>query len=90
MALDSFGKLAAATSTAGMTTKKYGCIGDSPIIGADTYADNQAGAISATGHGECFIRSVVAHDICSRVLYQGKHYSRLPTQCNEEASRYGW
>ncbi|PIE39553.1 MAG: beta-aspartyl-peptidase [Gammaproteobacteria bacterium] len=70
VALDKFGNLAAGTSTGGMTNKKYGRIGDSPIIGAGTYADNRACAISATGHGEYFIRAAVAHDICARVLYQ--------------------
>jgi beta-aspartyl-peptidase (threonine type) len=71
VALDSQGNLAAGTSTGGMTNKKYGRIGDSPIIGAGTYADNKACAISATGHGEFFIRAAVAHDICARVLYKG-------------------
>ncbi|NVJ51232.1 MAG: isoaspartyl peptidase/L-asparaginase [Gammaproteobacteria bacterium] len=71
VALDKDGNLAAATSTGGMTNKKFGRIGDSPIIGAGTYADNQACAISATGHGEYFIRAAVAHDICARVMYQG-------------------
>lgn len=71
VALDADGNLAAGTSTGGMTNKKYGRIGDSPIIGAGTYADNQACAISATGHGEYFIRAAVAHDICARVLYKG-------------------
>ncbi len=70
VALDSFGNLAAGTSTGGMTNKKYGRVGDSPIIGAGTYADNKACAISATGHGEFFIRAAVAHDICARVLYK--------------------
>ncbi len=70
VALDQEGNLAAATSTGGMTNKKYGRIGDSPVIGAGTYADNQACAISATGHGEYFIRAAVAHDICARVMYQ--------------------
>ncbi|WP_444997700.1 isoaspartyl peptidase/L-asparaginase family protein [Aliikangiella sp. IMCC44359] len=70
VALDQFGNLAAGTSTGGMTNKKYGRIGDSPIIGAGTYADNKACAISATGHGEYFIRAAVAHDICARVLYK--------------------
>ena len=70
VALDKQGNLAAGTSTGGMTNKKYGRIGDSPVIGAGTYADNHAGAISATGHGEYFIRAAVAHDICARVLYQ--------------------
>lgn len=70
VALDVHGNLAAGTSTGGMTNKKYGRIGDSPIIGAGTYADNQACAISATGHGEYFIRAAVAHDICARVKYK--------------------
>lgn len=70
VALDQKGNLAAATSTGGMTNKKYGRIGDSPIIGAGTYADNQSCAISATGHGEYFIRAAVAHDICARALYK--------------------
>jgi len=70
VALDQFGDLAAGTSTGGMTNKKFGRIGDSPIIGAGTYADNKACAISATGHGEFFIRAAVAHDICARVLYK--------------------
>lgn len=70
VALDKYGNLAAGTSTGGMTNKKYGRIGDSPVIGAGTYADNNACAISATGHGEYFIRAAVAHDICARVLYQ--------------------
>ncbi|PWK50059.1 isoaspartyl peptidase/L-asparaginase family protein [Pleionea mediterranea] len=70
VALDVNGDLAAGTSTGGMTNKKFGRIGDSPIIGAGTYADNQSCAISATGHGEFFIRAAVAHDICARVLYK--------------------
>lgn len=71
VALDRAGNLAAATSTGGMTAKRYGRVGDTPIIGAGTYADNAYGAISATGHGEYFIRAVVAHDICARVAYGG-------------------
>jgi beta-aspartyl-peptidase (threonine type) len=70
-ALDQNGNLAAGTSTGGMTNKKYGRIGDSPIIGAGTYANNKTCAISATGHGEYFIRSVVAHDISAMMEYQG-------------------
>ena len=54
-----------------MTNKRFGRIGDSPIIGAGTYADNSTCGISATGHGEYFIRAAVAHDICARVKYQG-------------------
>jgi len=71
VALDRKGVLAAGTSTGGMSNKKFGRIGDSPIIGAGTYADNNACAVSATGHGEYFIRAAVAHDICARVLYKG-------------------
>lgn len=71
VALDAQGNLAAATSTGGMTNKRWGRVGDSPIIGAGTYADNRSCAVSATGHGEYFIRATVARDICSRVQYQG-------------------
>jgi L-asparaginase / beta-aspartyl-peptidase len=70
VALDQHGNLAAATSTGGMTNKRFGRIGDSPIIGAGNYADELC-AVSATGHGEHFIRNVVAHDICARVHYGG-------------------
>lgn len=69
VALDSDGNLAAATSTGGMTNKRWGRVGDSPIIGAGTYADNRSCAVSATGHGEYFIRATVARDICSRVQF---------------------
>jgi len=71
VARDPAGNLAAATSTGGMTGKRYGRVGDSPIIGAGTYADNGSCAVSATGHGEYFIRTAVAHDICARVAYGG-------------------
>jgi len=69
VALDAQGNVAAATSTGGMTGKRWGRVGDSPIIGAGTYASNASCAVSATGHGEYFIRSVVAHDICAQVEY---------------------
>jgi L-asparaginase / beta-aspartyl-peptidase len=72
VALDSFGNIAAGTSTGGMTNKRFGRIGDSPIIGSGTFADNESCAVSATGHGEYFIRYNVAADICARVKYQGK------------------
>ncbi len=71
VARDRDGNLAAATSTGGMTNKRWGRIGDSPIIGAGTYADNASCAVSATGDGEYFIRAVVAHEICSRVRIGG-------------------
>lgn len=69
VALDKDGNIAAATSTGGMTNKRYGRIGDTPIIGAGTYADKSCG-VSATGHGEYFIRAAVTHDICARVKYK--------------------
>jgi beta-aspartyl-peptidase (threonine type) len=70
VALDAAGDLAAATSTGGMTNKQYGRVGDSPIIGAGTYANNETCAVSATGSGEYFIRAVVAHDIHALVAYR--------------------
>ncbi len=70
VALDSFGNLAAGTSTGGMTNKRFGRIGDSPIIGAGTFADNGTCAISSTGHGEFFIRWVVAYDISALMKYK--------------------
>ena len=72
VALDRDGNLAAATSTGGMTAKRWGRVGDSPIIGAGTYASNESCAVSATGHGEYFIQQVVAYDICARVKYLGE------------------
>lgn len=69
--LDGWGNIVAGTSTCGMTAKRYGRIGDSPVIGAGTYADNASCAVSATGHGEYFIRYNVAADICARMNYQG-------------------
>ncbi|MBZ0222798.1 MAG: isoaspartyl peptidase/L-asparaginase [Dokdonella sp.] len=71
VALDQAGHLAAATSTGGMTNKRYGRVGDSPIIGAGTYANAKC-AVSATGWGEYYIRAVAAHDICARHEYAGK------------------
>ncbi|WP_417591514.1 isoaspartyl peptidase/L-asparaginase family protein [Owenweeksia hongkongensis] len=72
--LDKNGNLAAGTSTGGMTGKRYGRIGDSPIIGAGTYADNNTCAISCTGHGEYFIRYAVAHDVSSRMAYGNQSF----------------
>ena len=69
VALDMHGNLAAATSTGGMTGKRYGRVGDVPIIGAGTYANNKTCAVSATGHGEYFIRYVVAHEISAKMAY---------------------
>jgi beta-aspartyl-peptidase (threonine type) len=70
-ALDKKGNLAAGTSTGGMTNKKYNRVGDAPIIGAGTYANNKTCAVSATGHGEYFIRWTVAHDISALMEYKG-------------------
>lgn len=71
VALDKNGNLAAGTSTGGMTNKKWSRIGDSPIIGAGTYANNSTCAVSGTGHGEYFIRAAVAHDISALMEYKG-------------------
>lgn len=76
VALDKNGNLAAGTSTGGMTNKKYGRIGDSPIIGAGTYAKNKTCAVSATGHGEFFIRQVVAYDISALMEYKNLSVSQ--------------
>jgi L-asparaginase / beta-aspartyl-peptidase len=70
VACDAAGNLAAATSTGGMTNKRPGRVGDSPIIGAGTYARNGVCAVSATGHGEYFIRAVAAHHVCAAVEYR--------------------
>ena len=70
VALDIYGNLAAATSTGGMSGKKWGRVGDVPIIGAGTYANNNTAAISGTGHGEFWIRRVVAYDICALMEYK--------------------
>jgi L-asparaginase / beta-aspartyl-peptidase len=80
VACDQDGNIAAATSTGGMTNKKYGRIGDSPLIGSGTYANNETCAISCTGHGEMFIRAVAAHDVSSLMEYKG--YS-LQQACEE-------
>ncbi len=79
VALDSQGKLAAGTSTGGMTNKRYGRVGDSPIIGAGTYASDQC-AVSGTGWGEFYIRLAAAHEICSRM----KYLHETPAQAGEE------
>lgn len=71
LALDKDGRLAAGTSTGGMTNKRYGRVGDSPVIGAGTYADARC-AVSGTGWGEFYIRTAAAHDICARMAYLGE------------------
>lgn len=72
VALDNEGNLAAGTSTGGMHFKRVGRLGDSPVIGAGTYADNESCAVSATGHGEFFIKNAVAYDISARMRYAGQ------------------
>ncbi len=72
VALDTHGDLAAGTSTGGMTNKMKGRIGDTPVIGAGTYANNNTCAVSCTGHGENFIRNVVAYDVSARMEYKGQ------------------
>ena len=90
VALDSQGNLAAGTSTGGMTNKRWGRVGDSPIIGAGTYADNRSCAVSATGHGEYFIRATVARDICARVQYTGMDLAKSANQViNKELVEMG-
>jgi beta-aspartyl-peptidase (threonine type) len=71
VACDKFGNIAAATSTGGMTNKKFGRIGDSPLIGSGTYANNKTCAISCTGHGEIFIKAVAAYDVSALMEYKG-------------------
>lgn len=71
VALDAHGNLAAATSTGGMTNKRPGRVGDSPLVGAGTYADNRTAAVSCTGTGEIFMRTAAAYDICARMAYAG-------------------
>ncbi len=71
VACDVNGNIAAATSTGGMTNKKYGRIGDSPVIGSGTYANNNTCAISCTGHGEIFLRTVAAYDVSCLMEYKG-------------------
>ena len=71
VALDREGNLAAGTSTGGLTNKKFGRVGDSPIVGAGTFANNRTAAVSCTGHGEFFIRAVAAYDLSARIEYAG-------------------
>lgn len=72
VAVDASGNVAAATSTGGLTAKRWGRIGDSPLIGAGTYADNRAAAVSATGSGEYFIRAAAAHELAARMRMLGE------------------
>ena len=78
MARDGAGRVAAATSTGGMTGQADGRIGDSPIIGAGIYARDGVVAVSCTGHGEAFIRGVVAYDVAARIRYAGAGAASAP------------
>ena len=89
VARDRAGNLAAATSTGGMTGKMPGRVGDSPIIGAGTYADNASCAVSATGHGEVFIRFAAAHEIAARIRHRGQPLAEAARQVVEELARVG-
>ena len=84
VAVDRSGNVAAATSTGGMTNKRFGRIGDSPVIGAGTWADNATCAVSATGHGEFFIRCAVAHDIAARIAYGGRSVAQAAHEVIQE------
>ena len=89
VAIDRSGNLAAATSTGGMTAKRYGRIGDAPVIGAGNFADNNSCAVSATGHGEYFIRYQVASEICSRAKYQKKSAEAAAKEVITELKQVG-
>lgn len=89
VALDKNGNLAAATSTGGTTNKKIGRVGDSPIIGGGTYANNTTCAVSATGDGEYFIRSVVAHDISALMEYRGMKLQEAAQMVLDKVAKIG-
>jgi beta-aspartyl-peptidase (threonine type) len=87
--LDRAGNLGAGTSTGGMTNKRFGRVGDSPIIGAGTYADNETCAVSCTGDGEYFIRTVVAHEISAMMRYGGKTVEQAAAAAIEKVGKIG-
>ncbi|HEY0659457.1 MAG TPA: isoaspartyl peptidase/L-asparaginase [Pyrinomonadaceae bacterium] len=89
VACDAKGNLAAATSTGGMTNKKYGRIGDTPIIGSGTYADNQTCAVSCTGHGEFFMAGVTAYDVAARMKYKNINLERAAQETVEYLTKIG-
>jgi isoaspartyl peptidase/L-asparaginase-like protein (Ntn-hydrolase superfamily) len=89
VALDSGGNLAAATSTGGMSGKLPGRVGDSPIIGAGTYAENATCAVSGTGHGECFIRALVAGDVAARIRYAREPLARAAAAALRKVAALG-
>lgn len=89
VALDQAGNLAAAPSTGGLTNKRFGRIGDSPIVGAGTWAENESVAVSATGTGEMFIRGVTAHDIAALVKYKGLALQKAADESLEKVRALG-
>lgn len=89
VALDEDGNLAAGTSTGGISNKRFGRVGDSPIIGAGTYANNESVAVSATGQGEYYIRSVAAHNVASRVRFGGSSLQEAARAAVDEAEQLG-
>jgi beta-aspartyl-peptidase (threonine type) len=89
VALDRAGNLGAGTSTGGMTNKRFGRVGDSPIIGAGTYADNETCGVSCTGDGEYFIRASVAHEVTARMRYAGESVERAAAGALEKSAKLG-
>lgn len=89
VALDAHGHLAAATSTGGMTNKAVGRVGDAPLVGAGTFADDDTCAVSATGHGEFYIRRVLAHDVHARMLYLDQDLHAATDEALAEVGRMG-
>ena len=89
VACDSAGDLAAATSTGGMTNKRFGRIGDTPIVGAGTYADNQTCAVSCTGHGEFFMLAAAAYDVAARMKYQKANLTEAADETIEHLRKIG-
>jgi len=89
VALDQNGNLAAATSTGGTTNKRPGRIGDSPVIGAGTYANNATCAVSATGDGEYFIRAAVAHDVSALMEYRGMSLKEATQAALDRVAKLG-
>jgi beta-aspartyl-peptidase (threonine type) len=89
VARDAQGHLAAATSTGGLTNKHPGRVGDTPIIGAGTWADNRSAAVSCTGTGECFIRACFGHNVHARMLYSGWDLARACDESLHEVKQMG-
>lgn len=89
VALDRYGNLAAGTSTGGMSNKKFGRVGDSPIIGAGTYANNKTCAVSSTGWGEYYIRSVAAYDVSALMEYRGMGVAEAADTVLQKIARLG-